>query len=68
MPSFDELQQRMVPVHAAMRAGGPGRSLVVIPSRTIDKWHEPPAETQAYEERLLCLLLSLRDPGCASRT
>ncbi|HEX2410047.1 MAG TPA: peptide ligase PGM1-related protein [Solirubrobacteraceae bacterium] len=63
MPAFDELQQRMAPVHAAMRGGGPGRSIVVVPSRTIDKWHEPPAETQAYEERLLCLLLSLRDPG-----
>ena len=63
MPSFDELQQRMVSVHAAMRTGCPGRSIVVVPSRTIDKWHEPPAETQAYEERLLCLLLSLRDPG-----
>jgi len=38
------------------------RSMVVVPSRTIDKWHEPAAETQAYEERLLCLLLALRDP------
>jgi hypothetical protein len=37
--------------------------MVVVPSRTIDKWHEPPAETQALEERLLCLLLMLRDPG-----
>jgi PGM1 C-terminal domain/ATP-grasp domain len=38
------------------------RSMVVVPSRTIDKWHEPAAETQAYEERLLCLLLGLIDP------
>jgi hypothetical protein len=37
--------------------------MVVLPSRTINKWHEPAAETQAYEERLLCLLLGLADPG-----
>jgi len=35
---------------------------VVVPSRTIEKFHEPVAETQAYEVRLLCLLLMLRDP------
>ena len=39
----------------------PNRSIVIVPSRTIDKFHEPAAETQAYEERLLCLLLMLRD-------
>jgi hypothetical protein len=60
---FEELQQRMVSVHAAMRANRGRRSIVIVPSRTIDKWHEPPAETQAYEERLLCMLLMLRDPG-----
>jgi hypothetical protein len=38
------------------------RSMVILPSRSIERWHEPPAETQAYEERLLCLLLMLRDP------
>src|SRR3954465_9371847 len=37
-------------------------SVVIVPSRTIEKFHEPAAETQAYEERLLCLLLMLRDP------
>ena len=37
--------------------------MVVVPSRSIERWHEPPAETQAYEERLLSLLLTLRDPG-----
>ena len=37
--------------------------MVVVPSRIIDKWHEPPIESQALEERLLCLLLMLRDPG-----
>src|SRR3954451_25192738 len=39
------------------------QTVVIVPSRTIEKFHEPPAETQAYEERLLCLLLRLRDPG-----
>src|SRR4051812_5540257 len=38
------------------------QAVVVVPSRTIEKFHEPAAETQAYEERLLCLLLMLRDP------
>ena len=33
------------------------QTVVVVPSRTIEKFHEPVAETQAYEERLLCLLL-----------
>jgi hypothetical protein len=39
------------------------RSVVIVPSRTVDKFHAPAAETRAYEERLLCLLLMLRDPG-----
>ena len=39
--------------------------MVVLPSRSLERWHEPPAETQAYEERLLCLLLMLRDPRLA---
>ena len=39
------------------------RSIVIVPSRTIDKFHEPAAETQAYEERLLCLIQVLRDPS-----
>src|SRR3954468_18307890 len=38
------------------------QTAVIVPSRTIEKFHEPAAETQAYEERLLCLLLMLRDP------
>jgi PGM1 C-terminal domain len=38
------------------------RSVVVVPSRTIDRWHEPPAEAQAYEERLLSSLFELCDP------
>src|SRR4051794_12022211 len=39
------------------------QTVVVVPSRTIEKFHEPVAEAQAYEERLLCLLLRLRDPA-----
>ena len=39
------------------------RSVVIVPSRSTDHWHEAPAETQAYEERLLCSLLQLRDPA-----
>ncbi len=55
--------KRLEVVHAAMRAKRGRRCLVVVPSRTIERWHEPPAEAQAYEERLLCLMLMLRDPG-----
>lgn len=43
-------------------AGGEPRSVVVLPSRQIDRWHEPPAESRAYEERLLSSLLELGDP------
>jgi len=60
---FAALQRRMVGVSRAERAKRPGRTLVVVPSRTIDKCHAPAAEHQAYEERLLCLVLMLRDPG-----
>ncbi len=38
------------------------RRIVVLPSRALDRWHEPAAETRAYEERLLSFLLELRDP------
>jgi PGM1 C-terminal domain len=58
---FARLQKRMADVEVGTRAGHE-RSVVVVPSRTVDKWHEPAAETQAYEERLLCTLLELRDP------
>jgi hypothetical protein len=60
--SFAELQGRMAAADAARRRGLP-RTVVVVPSRTIDKWHEPAAETRAYEERLLCSVLELRDPA-----
>jgi hypothetical protein len=59
---FEELQRRMSTVEAAARAGR-ARSVVVVPSRTIDDWHEPPAVSPAFEERLLCSLLELRDPN-----
>src|SRR5262245_3534596 len=45
-----------------MRSGREGESIVVLPSRTVDKWDERAAESQAYEERLLFLLLLLRQP------
>jgi len=60
--SFAELQGRLAAVEAAGRRGD-RRSVVVVPSRAADKWHEPWAETQALEERLLCSVLELRDPA-----
>src|ERR1700761_7998593 len=44
-------------------AGTTRRSVVVLPSRSVDRWHEPPAETRSYEERLLSSLFELQDPG-----
>ena len=58
--TFEHWRQAVAPSY--FRAMETYRSIVVVPSRTIDKFHEPAAETQAYEERLLCLLLMLRDP------
>jgi hypothetical protein len=60
---FEELQRRMLCVHDAMRSRRGARSMVIVPSRAVDERREGPAETQAYEERLLCLLLMLNDPG-----
>ena len=59
---FAKLQERMAEVDAAVRASRQRRSIVVVPYGTTDRWHQPPAEVQAYEERLLCWLLELRDP------
>jgi hypothetical protein len=42
----------------AVRTG----TVVVLPSRSVDRWHEPVAETRSYEERLLSFLFELRDP------
>ena len=39
------------------------RSVVVLPSRSVDRWHEPRAETRSYEERLLSVLFELQDPN-----
>jgi hypothetical protein len=54
---------RLARIEAASHTGAKCRTVVVLPSRTIDRWYEPPAETQAYEERLLSFLFELRDPG-----
>ena len=59
---FAELQKRLPEVWDALRSDREGESIIVVPSRTIDKWDEPAAESQAYEERLLFLLLLLRQP------
>ncbi len=51
------------PMQTAPSAACARRAIVVVPSRTVDKWSETTAETLAYEERLLCLILGLRDPA-----
>jgi hypothetical protein len=38
-------------------------AVVVLPSRSVDRWHEPAAETRSYEERMLSMLFELQDPG-----
>lgn len=59
---FPGLQRRIGRATAAAR-GFSRRSVVVLPSRSIDRWRESPAERQSYEERLLSFLLELRDPA-----
>ena len=59
---FARLQQRLATATAA-RPGGNRRFMVVLPSRSVDRWHEPSAETRSYEERLLSFVLDLRDPA-----
>lgn len=59
---FAELQQRLPRVWKALRSGHEGESIVVVPSRPIDSPDEPAARAQALEERLLFLLLLLRQP------
>lgn len=59
---FAELQKHLVSVWGMMRSGRERESIVVVPSRTVDKWDERAAKSQAYEERLLFLLLLLRQP------
>lgn len=53
----------MAGIEAARRVGASPRSVVVVPSRTIHRWHEPAAEARAYEERMLSALFELRDPS-----
>jgi PGM1 C-terminal domain len=60
---FARLQHRLVTVAAAARDGLAARTIVVVPSRSLDRWHEPPAEAQAYEERLLSAVFELSDPN-----
>jgi PGM1 C-terminal domain len=58
---FARLQDRLAATaDAALDARR--RAVVVLPSRSVDRWHEPPAETRSYEERMLSTLLDLRDP------
>ena len=63
---FSRLQERMPAVWDAWRLGLEDESVVVVPSVTLD-----PAAlgagslSQAFEERLLFLLLLLRQPRCA---
>jgi hypothetical protein len=59
---FARLQQRLGPA-TATRCGATRRSVVVLPSRSVDRWHEPLAETRSYEERLLSFVLDLHDPA-----
>ena len=59
---FDTLQQRLPAVWSAMRMNLAGESIVVVPSVTLDRVVDRRAPLQAYEERLLFLLLLLRQP------
>jgi PGM1 C-terminal domain len=56
------LQRRLAPT-ASARRGTRRRAVVVLPSRSVDRWHEPAAETRSYEERLLSFLFDLDDPN-----
>ncbi len=60
---FDVLQRGLAVAVAAAEADRAGSTIVVVPSRDVDKWHETAAETQAYEERLLCMALLLARPN-----
>ena len=60
---FARLQTRMPEIWRAMRLNEEGESVVVVPSVTIDRVDERSGSlAQAYEERLLFLLLLLRQP------
>ena len=59
---FARLQDRLAASTDRAR-GAARRSVVVLPSRSVDRWHEPPAETRSYEERMLSALFELQDPS-----
>jgi hypothetical protein len=59
---FAPQQQRLAAAVSA-EGGATRRSVVVLPSRSLDRWHEPPGETRSYEERLLSFLFDLHDPA-----
>ena len=59
---FARLQERLAAMTTARR-GARRRSVVMLPSRSVDRWREPPAETRSYEERLLSFLFDLHDPS-----
>ncbi len=59
---FDRLQEGLKGVWNAMRLNTPGESLVVIPSVVPADAQIPGSIVQAQEERLLFLLLLLRQP------
>lgn len=58
---FAELQQRLVPVWEALRLNRAGESIVVVPSVASES-PQGGAVVQALEERMLFLLLLLRQP------
>jgi len=58
---FARLQQRLVPVWDGLRLNQPGESIVVVPSVAPDST-QGGAAVQSLEERLLFLLLLLRQP------
>ncbi|MBS1694175.1 MAG: hypothetical protein JST91_18335 [Actinobacteria bacterium] len=61
--AFDRLQESLAPVWNLMRRDEPGESVVVVPSMSIDRLGPAAgAMNQAMEERLLFLLLLLRQP------
>lgn len=59
---FARLQQRLAGTTRDGRGAG-RRSVVVLPSRSLDRWHESAAETRSYEERPLSFLFDLHDPS-----
>lgn len=60
---FDRLQARLPDVWRAIRRGDPRESVVVVPSMSVDRVVQSTGGmNQALEERLLFLLLLLRQP------